>query len=104
MIPNRNTGKNNGMSTNPNVVSNPYRISILQTLVTTLGIQRMTCRINPHIRSDESIISDRHLCTIQNNEIDIGIEILAYLNIIPIVAVKRRLNNHLISDFSQQRP
>ena len=72
------TGEDDRSGTDPYIVSDRDRVSILQAFVTIGCVQRMPCRINADIGSDESIVADTDFCTVKYNQIDIRIKVLPY--------------------------
>ena len=76
-------------STYPHIIAYCDGISILQSLVAPLKVDGMSCRVETAVRSNEHIITKPNLCCIEDNEVVVRIEVLAYLDIIAIVAPER---------------
>ena len=78
--------------TYPHIITNSDRTSILQPLVATLKVYGMSCCVETAVWPHEHIVSKPYLRSIQDNEVVVGIEVLAYLDIIAIVAPERSGN------------
>lgn len=88
----RDSGHHLNSATNPHIVPDRDRVGILKSLISALRIDRMTCRVESAVRRNEYIVPKRHFCTVQNDQIVVGKEILTDLNMIPVIAEKRRQN------------
>ena len=60
-----------------------------QAFVSFRNIERMTCAIYTNIRGDKYIVANFYLCTVQHYEIVVGKEIVAYFDVVTIIAIKR---------------
>ncbi len=61
----------------------------------------MSGRIESAVGSDEYIIAELYLRLIQNNAVDIGIEILAYLYIVAVIAMEWLFYQKFMSGFTE---
>ena len=64
-------------------------------------MDRMPGRINRDVRGNLSVFSDPHFADIENCQIIVREKVLSDLNIIPVVAVERCLDMHVLPRFSK---
>ena len=89
-------------STYPHIIAYCDGISILQSLVAPLKVDGMSCRVETAVRSNEHIITKPNLCCIEDDEVVVGIEVFAYLNVIAIVSPERGGNRERLFRASKQ--
>ena len=89
------------------VAAKPYIIpdadvnAILIARGPRLRMDGMSGGINTHIRRELGILTDTNLSHIQNRQAIIGKKVLTYFDIPAVIAVKGRLNMHMLTGLPQ---
>lgn len=74
----------------PDVVAYGYRVSVFEPCVAPFGICRMPCGIEAAIWRNENVVAEFYLRAVQNYAIVVCKEVFAHLDIIAVIAPKRR--------------
>lgn len=101
IISNRNARENNGTATNPDVASDGDGTSEFSTSGAQDRVSRMVRRVYLHSRANLRSGTDGNRGNIKNHAIEVEEYSGAEPNVITIVAVKRRPNDHAITNFCQ---
>ena len=92
LLPMVNSGHHLNARTDPHIIAHGNRIGIFQALISTLRINRVSCRVETAVGRDKYIIAKRHFSSVKNNRVVIGKEVLADLDIVTVIASKRGNN------------
>ena len=76
----------------PYVTAYFYRPCILKTFKALPGVKGVPRRVKPAVWTDQYVVSKNNLITVQYYAVVICIEIFTYLNVISVIAPKRRLD------------
>ena len=76
------TGEDNGMSTDPDVISDLNGKRIFQSTVSLFDIERMTGGIESAIWRDKNVIAERDGSIVQDHAIVIGVKVVSDFDII----------------------
>ena len=87
---------------NPYIIAHRDGVGVLQALIAALGINRMTCSVETTVGSDKHIIAKSDFGTIQNDGIVVGKEVLAYFDIIAIIAPEWCQNAAVVGFLAKQ--
>ena len=60
--------------------------------------------LKPALRRHEHIVSERHLRLVQNDAIGVDEHIVAHLDVRPIVAEERRIDDQILPDLADEFP
>lgn len=96
------SGQDTDMRTYPHVVADGNRPCIFQPAVPLLYIERMAGCIKATVGSDEHIVAKRDLGFVQHDTIHVGIEILANLDVITVIAIEGLLYQEIASRLPKQ--
>ena len=80
------SGHHRHVAANPDVIAHMDRTGILQSLVSIFDVQRVTGGVERAAWSYEDIVAKGDLSLVEDDAIGIAEEVVAYLNIISIVA------------------
>lgn len=94
-------GQHRHAASYPHVVADPYGARPLHAGVALLWIGGVTSRQQTHVGPDEHIVADRYLGLIENDEIEIGEEAVAHLDVAAIVAIERRVDDRTLTATAQ---
>ncbi len=75
------------MAANPYIVSNRNRYSIA-VKNSSFGFKPMSSCVDANIRTYQTIVTDMNFCHIKHRAIVVGMEIVAYMDVLSKVAVK----------------
>ena len=92
--------KNNNIGGNPNIILDNHRLAILRPAVARPPSRIRTTRpsIDAHIRADNNIIPDANLTDIVDETVPANRHIVANLDVVPVVAGKRRLDDGIVAN------
>ena len=96
------SGHQCGASSDPDIVADGDGFRPFHHRISLGWIQRMACRIDRHIRSDEAIVADCHQSLVKDGEIEICEEIFSYMDIAAVIAMKRLIDTDLLSAAAEQ--
>ena len=96
------SGQDTDMRTYPYVIADGNRQGILQSLVSLFHVKGVSGCIEATIGSNEYIVAELYLGSIQYNTVYICVEVIAYFNIISVIALERLFYQKIASRFSKQ--
>lgn len=82
--------QNRSTCANPHVIADGYRLSILHTFHTLLGVDGVLGGGEGTIWRDKNVVAEGYFCPVVYDEIMVGIKVAADVDIIAVVAPKRR--------------
>ena len=95
--------KNSDAAADPYVIADGDRLRPLVAGVPFDWVSAMAGCIDAYVRADEAVISDGDLCLVENSEVEIGKETLAYADLLAVIAIERLIDDDLvISNVSKQ--
>ena len=80
------------MPTNPTIIPNNHRFRILILRPPTTNSRLMRRRENTHIRTYHHPVANLHQRTIQDRQVEIGVESIAQDDVTPVVDTEGRLD------------
>lgn len=102
-ISNGEAWQDGGTGTDPDIVANRDRASVLHALIAALGIHRMIGSIQANIGSNEHVIADIDPCPIEDGQVGINMHVVAKMQVEAVFSMKRRGNCNLCAQVTQQR-
>lgn len=89
------------MASDPAIIADNHRLGILDIVSSTLDFGFMGCCKNGDIGPKHHSIANRDKPTVQNREVEVGIEAVTQADVATIVDGERRLDKYLIAlDFA----
>lgn len=73
----------------PDVVADGDGECVLETQVSPFDVHRMACGVDADVGPDENVVANCDLGLIQDNQINVGVEVLADLDVEAVVEVDR---------------
>jgi len=101
IVPDRDARKHGGACTNPHVVAYFDRFCDFKARLALLGVDGVFGGGEAAIGGDEYVVAESHLRSVRYDEIVIGIKIIAYGNVIPVIAPKRRRDDDVLPRFAE---
>lgn len=86
----------------PDIVADRDGTGVLQPLIAPFRVKRMTSRIEPAVRRDKNVVAKGHLCTVKDNRIVVGKEVLADGNVAAVVAPERCKDRKTLASRTEQ--
>lgn len=92
IIANGHARINHRASADPDVMAYGDRFTVLQPAVTFGRVQRMRGCINVHPRCEHTVIANADRADVQHDAVEVGVKIVAQIDVIAVVAAEARLN------------
>lgn len=86
----------------PYVVTHADGVGIFQSPVAQFGIEGMACGVEAAVRTDEYMVAKGYRRLVENDAVEVGKKVMAHLNAVAVVAVKRRNDGTPVGCFSEQ--
>ena len=96
------SGKDRNVGADPDMAANGNGMGKFQSLIPQTCIQRMPGCRKTTIWPNKNKIPEGHRRTIQNDAVVVGIKIVAYEDILPIITPERRGDDDAIAHFPQE--
>lgn len=83
------------MPANPAVVADRDRLGELFAAGTFNGIERVTGGVQPHLWANQAVITNDHFCTIEDDTVVVGVEVVADFDVYAVVTVKMTIDRNV---------
>ena len=96
VIANGHTWQDGNTATNPYIIPYYHWLCPLSAQVSLYRICTVASCVDADIRTYETIVANRHVCFIENNEIEVRKESFTYTYLLPIIATERLIDKEII--------
>lgn len=96
VITNGHTWQDGNTATNPYIISYSHWFCPLSARVSLYRISTVASCEDADIRTNETVVANRYVCFIENNEIEVRKKSFTYTYMLPIIATERLIDKEII--------